>query len=77
MPKYGLLKNGELLISDNILPNYKPIEYGEIPKDFNQETHYITQKLPSDEGDYIFIGVDIHELILDDEEFIEDFEPPF
>lgn len=54
-----------------MLQNYKPIEFAEVPEDFDQQTHYITQLDPIDEDGYIYIGIQLNELILDDEE-IED-----
>lgn len=71
MPKYGLIKNGELLVSENMLLNYKPIEYAQLPENFDEQIHYVTQGSASDEGDYIFVGVHLNELVLTDEEIEE------
>ena len=59
------------MTSESALPNYKPLEYEQIPEDFNQETHYATQAEPEEYEDYIFLGVEINELELDDEEVEE------
>jgi hypothetical protein len=71
MQKYGAIKNGELLVSNNLLQGYKPIEYEKIPKVFDQVTQYITQSEPIDRDDRIYIGIEMHELDLEDEEFDE------
>lgn len=55
-----------------MLQDYKPIQYDEIPHDFNQSTHFITQVAPVDKGDHIFIGVQVHELELEDDENIDE-----
>lgn len=74
MPKYGIIKkNGDLQSSESMLPGYKEIVFQEIPKDFNQETHYITQQEPEDREDHIFLGVNIYELDLTEEDFGEEF----
>ena len=65
---YGILSGGKLLTADTLLPNYKPIEYAVIPEDFNQQTHYLVQKEPVDFEDYIYLGIEIKELQLDDVE---------
>lgn len=67
MQRYGKLINGELLTSDHLHLDYKPIEYEKIPEGFNQETHFITQGEAVDEGDYIFVKIEIDELQSDEE----------
>ena len=54
-----------------MLPNYKPLEYAELPDDFDENKQIIEKYLPSDEGDYIFVGVHLNELVLTDEELEE------
>lgn len=66
--RYGILNGGELLTADTLLPNYKPIEYAVIPEDFNQQTHYLVQKEPVEFEEYIYLGIEIKELQLDDVE---------
>lgn len=51
-----------------MLPNYKPLEYAELPDDFDENKQIIEKYLPSDEGDYIYLGLELKELILTDEE---------
>ncbi|TCP32191.1 hypothetical protein EV207_101169 [Scopulibacillus darangshiensis] len=70
MQSYGIIKNGDLLLSSRQLNGYKPVEYAEIPADFDQLTQYITQATPLDKGDVIFVGVEIHQLeITEGDEF--------
>jgi len=59
---------------ENMSPGYKPLHYEEIPKDFDQQTHYIVEKDPVDKQDHIFIAIDIKELEIDDEENFEYWE---
>lgn len=40
--------------------------YEDIPKDFDESTQYITQKKPDEKEDHIFIGIEIHELEVDE-----------
>lgn len=54
-----------------MLPNYKPIEYAKLPENFDEQIHYVTQGNATDEGDYIFVGVHLNELVLTDEELEE------
>lgn len=63
MEKYGKLdKNGNMLLSSKQLEGYKPVVYAEIPKDFDQTIHYIVQTAPVDNGDHIFVGVEMYDL---------------
>lgn len=61
MQKYGMLVDENLLLSSRQLEGYKPVEYGKIP-DFNQSTHYAIQASPVDEGERIFVDVEVKEL---------------
>lgn len=67
--KYGMLKEGTLIMSDTQFEGYKPVEYAEIPN-FDQTTQYIIQTAPVDKGDHIFIGIEIKQLELDEGDFI-------
>jgi hypothetical protein len=40
----------------------KPIIYAEIPA-FDQETQYVMQTVPVDMGDYIYVGVQVCDVI--------------
>ena len=57
-----MIKNEELILSDTMHQDYKKVVYEEVPENFNQEASYIIQKNPIDDGDCIFIGLDILEL---------------
>lgn len=57
-----MIKNEELILSDTMHQDYKKVVYEEIPENFNQEANYIIQQNPIDDGDCIFVGVDILEL---------------
>jgi len=45
----------------------KPIIYSEIIP-FDQETQYVKQSEPVDMGDYIFVGLEVHGVMLDENE---------
>lgn len=55
------------MLSLNQLEGYKSVVYAEIPSDFDETTHYIVQSEPIDEGERIFIGVEMFELQIDEE----------
>ena len=57
-----MIKNEELILSDTMHQDYKKVVYEEIPENFNQEANYIIQQNHIDDGDCIFVGVDILEL---------------
>lgn len=72
MVRYGRIKeNGSLSQSLKQLEGYKPIEFEGLPNGFDQTKEYAVQAEPVDRGDHIFVGIEIHELELKDEE-IED-----
>ena len=49
----------------------KPIIYAEIPE-FNQETQYVVQLSPVEQEDFIYYGVEVRDLPLQEEgEFVE------
>lgn len=56
-----------------MLLNYKPLVYATIPDDFDEATQFITQDVATDYDDHIFVGVQMHdldlnELVMDEEE---------
>lgn len=67
MQKYGLLKNGELVVAPNGTPGAKPIIYANVPE-FDQEREAVFQTAPVDMGDHIFIGVEVREVEQDEGE---------
>lgn len=62
MQKYGMIKDGGLLLSSRPLDGYKPIVYAEIPQDFDETTQYAEQAEPVEENDHIFVGIEIKDL---------------
>lgn len=70
MEKYGRIKeDGSLSQSSKPLDGYKLLRHEKIPESFNQESEYVIQCDPVEKDDYIFIGIEIHELEIEDEEF--------
>lgn len=55
-----------MLLSYTQISGYKEVVYEDIPKDFDESTQYITQKKPDEKEDHIFIGIEIHELEVDE-----------
>lgn len=51
-----------------MLSGYKPIRYAEIPEDFDQTKQYIIQAEPEEHDNEIYVGNEMHELDLDDED---------
>jgi hypothetical protein len=43
----------------------KETRYAEIPK-YNQETQYVIEKEPVDMGDYIYIDLEVKDMVIDD-----------
>lgn len=73
MQKYGMIKDGDLLLSSRQLDGYKPVVYAEIPPKFDQTTQYVEQAEPEEDDDHIYIGITLHDLP-DDEDEGEEFE---
>mgnify|MGYP001252653759 len=67
MQKYGIIKDGDLLLSSRQLDGYKPVVFEQVPENFDQENQYIVQKEPVDHNDHIFVGIEIHDLEVDEE----------
>ena len=63
-----------MLISNHTLEGYKPIKYAKLPEDFNQQTHYAVQGEVEEREDHIFIGIEVKELDIDDNDNMDDFE---
>jgi hypothetical protein len=66
MQKYGMIMDGKLFKTSKPIDGSKPIVWDEIPA-FDEATQYIIQRDPVDEGNRIFIGVEVHELPPQDE----------
>lgn len=72
MASYGRIEaNGDLSLSSKKLDGYKLVEYADIP-DFDQSAEYVSQVKPVDQGDHIFVGVEIHELENVDDPYEDD-----
>lgn len=67
---YGIIQNGELVRVNQGHPGAKPVVYEDVPL-FDQETQYVIQQPPVDLGDHIYMGVEVLDLELDDDEGTE------
>lgn len=54
MQRFGIIINGELILSENMLPGYKPIDYGKVTTE--NYTEYIIRQEVIEFDDYIYIG---------------------
>lgn len=70
--RYGIIKDGTLLLVPEGTPNAKPVIFGEIPE-FDQETHAVYQIGAVERDDDIYVGVEIRYVELDEGE-LEEFE---
>ena len=68
MKEYGIITNGTLIRKKTMTPGYKPIKYGDIPDDFYEESHYLTESEPVEHDDYIQINYVAKELEIDVDE---------
>jgi hypothetical protein len=79
MQKYGMLKDGSLIISDVQLEGYKPIQFAEVPE-FDQALYYVKQGMVVENEDFISIGVEIVKVTLQEEtgepETVNEFVEP-
>lgn len=57
---YGKITDGKLVIGIDAASGFKPLVFADTPKNFDQETQYITQSDPVENDDHIFLGVDIN-----------------
>ncbi len=67
MQKYGIIKDGKLLLVPEGTPDAKPVVFGEIPE-FDQVTQAIYQIGPVEREDDIYVGVEIRYVELDADE---------
>ncbi len=67
MQKYGIIRDGKLLLVPEGTPDAKPVVFGEIPE-FDQETQAIYQVGPVEREDDIYVGVEIRYVELDTDE---------
>jgi hypothetical protein len=68
MQKYGMIVNGELVITGEATEGSKPVVHEEIPEEFDQISHYVIQQSPVDLGSHIFMGIEIREVETEDTE---------
>ncbi len=62
LQKYGIIRDGTLILSDDYLEGHKPVAFAEIPSGFDQQTQAVFQTAAVDMGDHIFVGNEIREL---------------
>ena len=72
--RYGIIKDGKLLLVPEGTPDAKPVVFGEIPE-FDQETQAVYQIGPVEREDDIYVGVEIRYVELDASEMLD--EPEF
>lgn len=72
--RYGLLRDGKLLLVPEGTPDAKPVVFGEIPE-FDQETQAVYQIGPVEREDDIYVGVEIRYVELDEGEAEQLGEP--
>lgn len=70
--RYGIIRDGKLLLVPEGTPDAKPVVFGEIPE-FDQETQAVYQVGPVEREDDIYVGVEIRYVELDADE-LEEFE---
>lgn len=65
--RYGIIKDGKLLLVPEGTPDAKPVVFGEIPE-FDQETQAVYQIGAVERDDDIYVGVEIRYVELDADE---------
>lgn len=68
--RYGLLRDGRLLLVPEGTPNAKPVIFGEIPE-FDQTTQAVYQIGPVEREDDIYVGVEVRYVEVDESEIKE------
>jgi len=68
--RYGLLRDGKLLLVPEGTPDAKPVVFGEIPE-FDQETQAVYQIGPVEREDDIYVGVEVRYVEVDESEIKE------
>ena len=58
---YGIIVDGKLKTADALFEGYKPFVYADIPE-FAEDKQYIVQANPLDRGEDIFVGIEIKDL---------------
>lgn len=70
--RYGIIRDGKLLLVPEGTPDAKPVIFGEIPE-FDQETQAVYQIGAVERDGDIYVGVEIRYVELDEGE-LEEFE---
>ena len=70
--RYGIIRDGKLLLVPEGTPNAKPVIFGEIPE-FDQTTQAVYQIGPIEREDDIYVGVEVRYVEVDEGE-LEEFE---
>ena len=65
MQKFGIIENGKLKLVRQGTPKSKPVAYAEIPE-YDQETQAVFELPPVDNGDHIFVDLEVREVPKDD-----------
>ena len=68
MQEYGIITNGTLVRKKSMTPGYKPIKYGDVPHDFYEESHYLTESEPVEHDDDIQVDYVAKEIKIDIDE---------
>jgi len=69
-PYFGIIQDGSLVRVNKGHPEAKPVVYEAVPL-FDQEVQYVIQQPPVDLGDHIYMGVEVLDLEMDDDEGTE------
>jgi hypothetical protein len=70
MQNYGMIIGGQLFTYSVPIDGCKPIDFEPIPF-FDEATQYIIQTAPVEEENRIFMGIEVHELPIDEGEHSE------
>lgn len=65
MQKFGIIENGKLKLVRQGTPKSKPVVYEEIPE-YDQETQAVFELPPVDNGDHIFVNLEVRDVPKDD-----------
>ncbi len=68
--RYGIIRDGKLLLVPEGTPDAKPVIFGEIPE-FDQETQAVYQIGAVERDDDIYVGVEIRYVELDEGEQVQ------
>lgn len=69
--KYGIIQNNQLQLVSQNAEGAKPVSYDEIPE-FDQTKQAVFEKGFIEHEDYIFVEVEVREVVQDDETMHEE-----